>query len=105
MARLQHTRAVDHAAGDGNDCSALLGFRSDPIEYDFWDLDAQRALVIAAFSDDTAWQVPEVTVEIPGAEDFSFDAVAQIKMPGSGRGRVALVGTPATAPRSSRGWG
>lgn len=78
--------------GDGHDCSALLGFRSDPIEYDFRDLGAQRRLVQDAFRGDQAWMLPQITGEVDTADDFYFDSVGQIKMPSWRSGRVVLVG-------------
>jgi 2-polyprenyl-6-methoxyphenol hydroxylase-like FAD-dependent oxidoreductase len=78
--------------GDGHDCSALLGFRSAPIDYDHRDIATQRAIVADAFAGDDAWRVPGVVAEVAGAEDFYFDAVAQIRMDSWSRGRVVLVG-------------
>lgn len=81
--------------GDGQDCSALLGFRSEPIDYDFRDVTAQRQIVRDAFDGDGAWKLPEVVEEVDTAEDFYFDAAAQIRMPSWRRGRVVLVGDAA----------
>ncbi|SPT51698.1 FAD-dependent monooxygenase [Actinomadura madurae] len=81
--------------GDGEECSALLGFRSEPIDYDFRDLSAQRRIVKEAFRDDRAWKLPEVVAEIETAEDFYFDSVGQIRMPAWSRGRVVLLGDAA----------
>lgn len=81
--------------GDGQDCSALLGFRSDPIDYDFRDLAAQRVIVREAFRGDRSWKLPEVVAEVETAPDFYFDAAAQIRMPSWHRGRVVLVGDAA----------
>jgi 2-polyprenyl-6-methoxyphenol hydroxylase-like FAD-dependent oxidoreductase len=81
--------------GDGRDCSALLGFRSPPIDYDFRDPAAQRVIVREAFRGDNAWKLPEVVEEVGTAEDFYFDAAAQIRMSSWHRGRVVLVGDAA----------
>ena len=81
--------------GDGRDCSALLGFRSAPIDYDFRDVAAQRRIVREAFRDDRSWKLPEVVDEVETAEEFYFDAAAQIRMPSWRSGRVVLMGDAA----------
>lgn len=81
--------------GDGHDCSALLGFRSAPIDYDFRDVAAQRRIVRQAFREDRAWKLPEVLAEVETAPEFYFDAAAQIKMPSWHSGRVLLLGDAA----------
>jgi len=81
--------------GDGVDCSALLGFRSEWIDYDFRDIEAQRSIVVAAFQDEPAWKVPQVIDEVRRAPDFYFDSVGQIRMDSWSRGHTVLVGDAA----------
>lgn len=78
--------------GDGEDCSALLGFRSDWIDYDHRDLDAHRAMVRDAFDGVRGWKVPAVLAEVATSDDLYFDSVSQIRMPTRVSGRTVLVG-------------
>ncbi|MFI5613719.1 FAD-dependent monooxygenase [Amycolatopsis sp. NPDC051903] len=77
--------------GDGTGCSALLGFRSAPLAYDFRDLAAQRDLVRAAFAGEIGWLVPDVLSELD-SPDFFFDSVGQIRAETWSRGPAVLVG-------------
>ncbi|MEV0358687.1 FAD-dependent monooxygenase [Nocardia sp. NPDC050697] len=52
---------------------------------------AQRQLVADAFAG-LGGQVPRMLAELPGFDDFHLDAIARVRMPEYGRGRVALVG-------------
>ena len=78
--------------GDGVACSALLGFRSEWIDYDFRDVDAHKQLVLTAFAEEQGWKVPAIMAELRSAPDFYFDSVSQIRMSGWTRERAALVG-------------
>lgn len=71
---------------------AGFGFRSDPIEYDYHDLDAQKQLLIDAFAGHTEWRIPELLDAVRADPEFYFDSVSQVRMPTWHRGRIALVG-------------
>ncbi|MCD0444010.1 FAD-dependent monooxygenase [Glycomyces sp. A-F 0318] len=85
----------------------FLGFGSErPIDYDHRDVEAQKRLV----ADNVAglgWEVPGFVERMWKAEDFYFDAMAQIKMDAWSAGRVGLVGDAAhcAAPLSGQGTG
>ncbi|MFC5676717.1 FAD-dependent monooxygenase [Aeromicrobium endophyticum] len=78
--------------GDGADCSALLGFRSERIDYDYRDVDQHKSMVADAFRDVTGWKVPAVLGEVDRSDDLYFDSVSQIRMTSRVSGRAVLVG-------------
>ncbi|OBF26673.1 FAD-binding monooxygenase [Mycobacterium sp. ACS1612] len=72
-------------------CKAGLAFRSHPVTYDRRDADAQRALLAEHFTD-AGWQCDALLSAAATADDFYFDAFAQVHMPTISQGRVTLVG-------------
>jgi 2-polyprenyl-6-methoxyphenol hydroxylase-like FAD-dependent oxidoreductase len=70
---------------------AALAFRADPISYDRGDLDAQRDLLAARFAG-AGWQSDALVAAAREADDFYFDAFAQVHMDTWSSGRVTLVG-------------
>ncbi|WNV85920.1 FAD-dependent oxidoreductase [Umezawaea sp. Da 62-37] len=73
----------------------VLMFRSDPLDYDHHDLDAQRKLIVEAFADTPAWKVPQLLDAVRVDPELYFDSASQIHMPTWHRGRVVLVGDAA----------
>lgn len=84
---------------------ALFEFRSDPIDYDYHDLDAQKRILAEAFAGIEDWKVPELIEIALGDPELYFDAIAQIHMPTWHRGRVVLIGDAAhcATPMAGRG--
>ena len=70
---------------------AGLAFRAEPIEYDRHDLDAQRQLLIDRMAG-AGWQTDALLAAAAHADDFYFDAFAQVHMDSWSQGRVTLVG-------------
>ena len=70
---------------------AGLAFRSEPLDYDRRDLDEQRELLAARFAG-VGWQSDALIAAARRAEDFYFDAFAQVHMDNWSSGRVTLVG-------------
>jgi 2-polyprenyl-6-methoxyphenol hydroxylase-like FAD-dependent oxidoreductase len=70
---------------------AGLVFRSDPISYDRGDLDEQRELLASRFAG-AGWQSDALISAAREADDFYFDAFAQVHMDTWSSGRVTLVG-------------
>ncbi|MFE7801519.1 FAD-dependent monooxygenase [Nocardia sp. NPDC057440] len=89
---------------DDSELRIYLGFGSEPIEYDYHDVQAQKQLV-ADHVTDFGWEVPGFIERMWKAEDFYFDSMAQIKMNTWSEGRVTLVGDAAhcAAPLSGQG--
>jgi 2-polyprenyl-6-methoxyphenol hydroxylase-like FAD-dependent oxidoreductase len=87
-----------HLAGIARYKDKALGvfmFRSDPVDYDHHDLDAQKRILIDAFAGTSAWRVPELLDAVRADPEFYFDSVAQIHLPTWHRGRVVLIGDAA----------
>jgi 2-polyprenyl-6-methoxyphenol hydroxylase-like FAD-dependent oxidoreductase len=70
---------------------AGLAFRSDPVPYDRRNPDEQRALLTRHFAG-AGWQCDALLAAAATADDFYFDAFAQVHMPTISQGRVALAG-------------
>jgi 2-polyprenyl-6-methoxyphenol hydroxylase-like FAD-dependent oxidoreductase len=70
---------------------AGLAFRSDPLSYDRGDLDEQRELLAARFAG-AGWHSLALVAAAREADDFYFDAFAQVLMDSWSSGRVTLVG-------------
>ena len=72
-------------------CKAGLAFRSPPVAYDRRNADEQRALLAEHFAG-AGWHCDALLSAAETADDFYFDAFAQVRMPTISRGRVTLVG-------------
>ncbi|MGN9841574.1 FAD-dependent monooxygenase [Nonomuraea sp. H19] len=68
-----------------------LGFAADPIDYDHRDVDQQKRLIQEHCSE-LRWEGPRLLDAMWKADDFYFDAMAQVKMERWSAGRVALIG-------------
>jgi 2-polyprenyl-6-methoxyphenol hydroxylase-like FAD-dependent oxidoreductase len=83
----------------------FLGFGSEePIAYDHRDVEAQKRLVADGMAG-LGWEVPGFVERMWKADDFYFDAMAQVEMDAWSAGRVTLVGDAAhcAAPLSGQG--
>lgn len=76
---------------DPSVAKAGLAFRSEPLTYDRRDLDQQRKLLADRFAG-VGWHAPELVSAAGVADDFYFDAFAQVHMDEWSSGRVTLVG-------------
>ncbi|OSC37118.1 FAD-dependent monooxygenase [Mycobacterium decipiens] len=76
---------------DPGTAKAGLAFRSEPLSYDRGDLDAQRDLLAARFTG-AGWHSDALVAAARAADDFYFDAFAQVHMDTWSCGRVTLVG-------------
>jgi 2-polyprenyl-6-methoxyphenol hydroxylase-like FAD-dependent oxidoreductase len=68
-----------------------LAFRAEPVTYDRRNADEQRALLTTHFAG-AGWQCDALLAAAARADDFYFDAFAQVHMPTISQGRVTLVG-------------
>ncbi|NRQ33169.1 hypothetical protein HII36_15145 [Nonomuraea sp. NN258] len=80
-----------YTARDNTELRINAGFESEPIDYDYRDLDQQRGLIERHCSG-LRWETPKLMEAMWRAEDFYFDAMAQVHLDRWSRGRVALVG-------------
>ncbi|MEU2544073.1 FAD-dependent monooxygenase [Streptomyces roseolus] len=70
---------------------AGFSFRSPPLAYDRRDVAAQREIVARRFSG-VGWEAPRLLRAMRTAPDFFFETMAQVRLDGWSRGRVALLG-------------
>jgi 2-polyprenyl-6-methoxyphenol hydroxylase-like FAD-dependent oxidoreductase len=71
---------------------ATFTFRSQPLDYDHHDLDAQKKILGDVYSGHTSWKIPQLLEAALADPEFYLDSASQIHMPSWHRGRVALVG-------------
>ncbi|MFI7222806.1 FAD-dependent monooxygenase [Nonomuraea angiospora] len=81
-----------------------LGFGADPIDYDHRDVEQQKRLIQERCSG-LRWEVPKLLEAMWKADDFYFDAMAQVTMERWSKGRVALVGDAGYCPSPLSGQG
>ncbi|MFI6369947.1 FAD-dependent monooxygenase [Streptomyces sp. NPDC050546] len=84
---------------------AVFQFRSEPIDYDHRDLDAQKKILIDAFAGHRSWRIPELLDAALADPGFFFTSASQIHLPSWHRGRVALVGDAGYSPAFLSGRG
>ncbi|MEH3142068.1 MAG: FAD-dependent monooxygenase [Mycobacterium kyogaense] len=70
---------------------AGLAFQSGPLDYDRHDIDQQRQILVERFAG-AGWQCDALLAAATAADDFYFDAFAQVHMPAWSSGRVTVVG-------------
>ncbi|MEV6202682.1 FAD-dependent monooxygenase [Streptomyces sp. NPDC051771] len=70
---------------------AGFSFRSPPLTYDRRDVEAQREIVARRFAG-VGWETPRLLRAMRTAPDFFFETMAQVRLDGWSRGRVALLG-------------
>ncbi|HLK79643.1 MAG TPA: FAD-dependent monooxygenase [Streptosporangiaceae bacterium] len=84
------TAAVFSARPTGR-AVAQFFFAGPPVDYDYRDAAQQQKIVADAVAG-MGWHVPELLAQMPGAEDFYFDSVSQVRLDRWSAGRVALIG-------------
>ncbi|HVV22682.1 MAG TPA: FAD-dependent oxidoreductase, partial [Pseudonocardiaceae bacterium] len=90
----------------GADAAAIFLFRRvEPIHYDHRDTEEHKRIVAAEFAHEDGWVVPRLLAEVLATDDFYFDSLSQIRMPGWSRGRVALAGDAGYGPALLSGSG
>ncbi|MEU1676920.1 FAD-dependent monooxygenase [Streptomyces roseifaciens] len=76
---------------DNSEMRATLGFKSDPVAYDYRDTEQQKELMAERLAH-VGWETPRLLQAMREAPDFYFDEMAQIHMDRWAAGRVALAG-------------
>jgi 2-polyprenyl-6-methoxyphenol hydroxylase-like FAD-dependent oxidoreductase len=74
------------------------------LEYDYRDKEQQKRLLAREFRD-YGWRVPQLLEHLEAADDFYFDAIAQITLDTWQRGRIGLVGDAGYCPAPAVGGG
>ncbi|MFJ1459336.1 FAD-dependent monooxygenase [Nocardia sp. N2S4-5] len=80
-------------------------FRSEPVDYDHHDLEAQKQILVDAFAGYRSWRIPELLEAARADPDFFFTSASQIHLPSWHRGRVVLVGDAGYCPAYLSGRG
>lgn len=89
----------------GGKAVAVFQFRSEPIDYDHHDLDAQKKILIDAFAGYRSWRITELLDAALADPAFFLTSASQIQLPTWHHGRVALVGDAGYCPAFLSGRG
>ncbi|MDH6541193.1 FAD-dependent monooxygenase [Streptomyces sp. SPB4] len=83
---------------------AAFHFAAEGLEYDRRDPASHKRIIAERFAGE-GWEVPRLLEEMDAAQEFFFDANAQVEMDTWAAGRVVLLGDAAAcaAPTSGRG--
>jgi 2-polyprenyl-6-methoxyphenol hydroxylase-like FAD-dependent oxidoreductase len=79
-------------------------FRAPELQYDHRDKSEQKALLAKQFRH-YGWKVPQLLEHLEQADDFYFDAIAQITLDTWQRGRIGLAGDAGFCPGPAVGGG
>jgi 2-polyprenyl-6-methoxyphenol hydroxylase-like FAD-dependent oxidoreductase len=87
------TAAVFSAPGTGQAVAQFFFTAPDgqPIGLDDHDTSQQQKILASVF-EGVGWHVPDLLGQLPGAADFYFDSVSQVRLDRWAAGRVALIG-------------
>jgi 2-polyprenyl-6-methoxyphenol hydroxylase-like FAD-dependent oxidoreductase len=84
-----------YRASNQTGAKAYFAFQqSQPLSYDYKDLEQQKRLLLEAFAD-VGGRVPELLAAATADPNFYFDTLSQVVMPSWSSGRVAVVGDAA----------
>ncbi|MFG2191389.1 FAD-dependent monooxygenase [Streptomyces sp. NPDC048639] len=93
-----------YPARDNTEIRAMLGFTSEPIDYDHRDTERQKSLLTERMSH-LGGDTPRLLKAMWTASDFYFDAMAQIHMDRWSHGRAVLIGDAGYCPSPLSGQG
>jgi 2-polyprenyl-6-methoxyphenol hydroxylase-like FAD-dependent oxidoreductase len=94
-----------YPARDNTELRVTLGFRSEPLAYDYRDVEQHKRLVAEQLAG-LRWETPRLLKAMRAAPDFYFDAMAQVRMERwSSAGNVTLLGDAgySASPMSGQG--
>ncbi|EMD24124.1 FAD-dependent monooxygenase [Amycolatopsis azurea] len=93
-----------YSTARADDAKAAFWFSAPSTAYDHRDVESQKDLVAAQFTD-LGWEIPELLDAMRQADDFYFDQVCQIHVDRLSAGRVTLVGDAGYCPSPASGQG
>jgi 2-polyprenyl-6-methoxyphenol hydroxylase-like FAD-dependent oxidoreductase len=79
----------------GPKAPAFFVFASDELEYDRYDFEQQKKILLDAYRDNTGWRIPELLAKVPASGDFYLDALARVDLDHYAKGRIVLLGDAA----------
>ncbi|GAA2047463.1 FAD-dependent monooxygenase [Catenulispora yoronensis] len=92
-------------SGNHARAKAYFVFRSEPLRYDYRDVDEHKRMVATAFAD-SPWPPARALLDTALADpEFYFDALGQVRMDSWSAGRVVLIGDAAWCASPAAGAG
>jgi 2-polyprenyl-6-methoxyphenol hydroxylase-like FAD-dependent oxidoreductase len=82
------------AALGGPKAPAFFVFASKELEYDRYDPEQQKRLLMAAYQGG-GWRLPELMAAVPSARDIYLDSISRVEIDRYSTGRVVLIGDAA----------
>ncbi|MFI7531781.1 FAD-dependent monooxygenase [Streptosporangium sp. NPDC049376] len=82
------------AALGGPKAPAFFVFASERLDYDRYDAEQQKRLLIDAYRG-MGWKVPELMARLRDAEEVYLDSISKVRMDHYAKGRVVLLGDAA----------
>ncbi|MEU7827944.1 FAD-dependent monooxygenase [Nonomuraea sp. NPDC049129] len=83
-------------AAGGPKASAFFVFASPRLDYDRYDTEAMKRVVLDAYTG-MGWRTPEILDAVRRTGDFYLDSISRVKIDRYSQGRVALLGDAAYA--------
>ncbi|MEV1239998.1 FAD-dependent monooxygenase [Nonomuraea sp. NPDC050022] len=83
-------------AAGGPKASAFFVFASPRLDYDRYDTEAMKRVVLDAYAG-MGWRTPEILDAVRRTGDFYLDSISRVKIDRYSQGRVALLGDAAYA--------
>ncbi|MGG0658318.1 FAD-dependent monooxygenase [Rummeliibacillus pycnus] len=93
------------SARGNSEAKGIFLFKSEALNFDRYDVEAQKGLIENAFEGQIGWETASLLQFMKESTDFYFDEVCQIHMPKWSKNRVALVGDAAYGPSPLSGQG
>ncbi len=78
----------------GPAASAFFVFASGQIDYDRYDIEQQKRILVDAYRD-AHWKLPEIIARVPYARDLYLDSISRVEIDHYAKGRVVLLGDAA----------
>jgi 2-polyprenyl-6-methoxyphenol hydroxylase-like FAD-dependent oxidoreductase len=78
----------------GPKAQAFFVFASEPLDYDRYDTEQQKHLLLAAYRGG-GWRIPELMSKVPESADFYLDSPSRVEIDRYAKGRVVLLGDAA----------
>ncbi|WP_163510046.1 FAD-dependent monooxygenase [Fodinicola acaciae] len=75
----------------GTKAPAFFVFGSPEVNYDRYDTDQQKAVLLRAYQGGR-WRIPEMLAKVPASPDFYLDSLSQVRMDSYAKGRIVLLG-------------
>ena len=93
-----------YSARHNTESRIMFGFRSERLDIDHRDVEAQRLLIADTFAG-LGWRGEELLAAMWRSRDFYLDSMSQVRMPSWCTGRIGLVGDAGYGPSPLSGQG